>query len=798
MNTPPSFVLRLFASPSLAASDGSPLTGRPIQRHRLALLALLARSPRGGLTREALMAYLWPESDSERARNLLNVSVYVLRRALGEQAIPSAGSELRLATELVDVDVLAFESALKRGDRETAVNAYRGPFLEGFFLKDAPEFERWVERERARLADQFAGALESLAEEAEARRDMASAVDQWKALAAHDPYDASVAMRLVQALADSGNRAGALRHARIHEQLVREELGLEPAPGLQALVARLRAEPAPGVRTDVSAELPPEADGPTTGIPTTPAANVPPPPRPKHLGSDDARPLHTGTPADASDMAVGRSPPRAHWRRAALLAASLLTAVMMILGLLSPAREHVATGPGVASIAVLPLANRSTDARDAALADGMTEELIGTLAGAGIRVISSTSAFALRDHRADVRDIAHGLGVSHILEGDWQTGPGTLRLRLRLVDGTDGSIRWSANYQRPLGDVFAVQEAIARAVALSLGVAPLERRGVHSARPPTTSVMAWELYRRASQPEVLRSDSATWQALDLLRRAVELDSTFAGAHAGLARLSLTAGSSQDPDMPRADRLAVARRHAVRATELDSRSAEAYGVLGITEMRLYDFDLAEAHLERALELDPSRSRTREWLVHVFIWEGRFDEALEQAERALVDDPLSASARAEVARALLVNGRCDEALTHLSTLADLVPPLLRAGPIAAQCHARRGMWAEALAAVPEGIGASGAQRKGVRAYFLAQAGRSADATDILTELLAATPEAGHAFSVAMAYTGLGRLDEAFHWLDRSIDDYSLDPIVREPMFADLHRDRRFPALMARLGL
>lgn len=245
--TDPMVSLRLFGGASLEGVDGA-LTGPAAQRHRLALLALLALPPARALTRDKLMALLWPERDAEHARNLLNQSVYVLRKALGEDAIASSGEELRLDTGTVHCDVVAFQEALADGDLERAVDLYTGPFLDGFSLSAAAEFEHWADRERARLADARAQALETLAEAAEARRDMRTAVTWWKDRAAHDPYDSRVALRLMHALVAAGNPAGALRHASEHERLLREELALEPPADIAALADRLRREPVPPVQ----------------------------------------------------------------------------------------------------------------------------------------------------------------------------------------------------------------------------------------------------------------------------------------------------------------------------------------------------------------------------------------------------------------------------------------------------------------------------------------------------------------------------------------------------------------------
>jgi DNA-binding SARP family transcriptional activator len=187
MNSSPAFYLRLFGSPSIER-DGVPLAGRVAQRHRIALLALIAMAREDRLSRDKVMAYLWPESDTERGRNLLKVSTYVLRTTLGEAAVLSEGDDLRLNTDVVRVDTTEFEAALANADHVRAVALYRGPFLDGFFLSDAPEFEQWVGRERGRLAVGYAKTLEALAEEAEAARDFSTAADWWKARAAQDLY----------------------------------------------------------------------------------------------------------------------------------------------------------------------------------------------------------------------------------------------------------------------------------------------------------------------------------------------------------------------------------------------------------------------------------------------------------------------------------------------------------------------------------------------------------------------------------------------------------------------------------
>src|SRR5690606_30365035 len=132
--------LRLFGTP-VVERDGVALTGRAAHRHRLALLALLALAPGRRVSRDRLIATLWPDSDADRGRNLLKVSTYVLRQELDEGAIVSAGDDLCLDPAIIRADVADFEAALAAADDAGAVALYRGPLLDGFVIRNAPESE---------------------------------------------------------------------------------------------------------------------------------------------------------------------------------------------------------------------------------------------------------------------------------------------------------------------------------------------------------------------------------------------------------------------------------------------------------------------------------------------------------------------------------------------------------------------------------------------------------------------------------------------------------------------------------
>jgi serine/threonine-protein kinase len=230
--------LRTFGGISLA-SGSAPLTGAATQRRRLALLALLAVAGERGVSRDKLVAYLWPESDAERARHVLNQLVYAQRKQLDSQHLFLGQKTLRLNRDVMWTDVGAFEGALEAGALEDAVQYYAGPFLDGFFVRDAPEFERWVDRERGRLARRCTDALVRLAEQASAEGRQSEAV-AWRTRALElDPLDTSRAVALVRAHMAAGNRPEALRVARRHEVDLRQEVGVAPGPELGMLLQEL-------------------------------------------------------------------------------------------------------------------------------------------------------------------------------------------------------------------------------------------------------------------------------------------------------------------------------------------------------------------------------------------------------------------------------------------------------------------------------------------------------------------------------------------------------------------------------
>src|SRR2546428_1158335 len=170
----PPFRLTTLGALALSGEEG-PLAGAAAQRRSLALLALLALGRTKGVSRDKLVAYLWPESAEERAHHALAQLLYGLRRDLGKADVAAGTNELRLNREVISVDLDDFEAALARHELERAVAAYGGPLLDGFHLGRAPEFERLVDSERADLGQRVGGGLATVAQGASGRGDHVAA-----------------------------------------------------------------------------------------------------------------------------------------------------------------------------------------------------------------------------------------------------------------------------------------------------------------------------------------------------------------------------------------------------------------------------------------------------------------------------------------------------------------------------------------------------------------------------------------------------------------------------------------------
>lgn len=235
--------LTTLGATDLQGVDGDSVKAVLAGPKRLALLAYLATArPHGFHRRDVLLALLWPEVDQDRGRATLRTTLYHLRQALGSSVIRTRGDdEVGIdATELT-ADAVEFERALEAGRTADALALYRGDFMRGLYVSGAPEWERWLETERARLRNRAASAAWSLAEDAASAQN-AEQANRW-ARRAHEiqPDDEGGLRRLIAVLDQIGDRSGAIAAYEKFARDLFEEYGSEPAPETRKLIQSVRA-----------------------------------------------------------------------------------------------------------------------------------------------------------------------------------------------------------------------------------------------------------------------------------------------------------------------------------------------------------------------------------------------------------------------------------------------------------------------------------------------------------------------------------------------------------------------------
>jgi DNA-binding SARP family transcriptional activator/tetratricopeptide (TPR) repeat protein len=532
--------IQTLGSLSVRGDNGGPLAGAVAQPRRMAVLALLARAGERGISRDKMLALLWPDSNNERGARSLTQALYALRKdLLAEDAIVGL-KELRFDPALVVSDVSEFASAVSRGDDARAAELYGGPFLDGFHVAGVDEFDQWAERERAALAQDHAHALESLARHALAGGNASASVDWWRRLAALEPLNARVAVGLMEAMAAAGERAGAIRHARVYELLVEQQLDLPPDREVTALADRLR------LNSD-------EATEPVLTVAATAAhADASQP-------TDQARVAHAEPVPDRPSVSAPRRSRRGSWAIAALVV------VVAAAGIVAT-REYGRRGASspndaLAVVAVGRIVSYGADSATKALAGPIADLLATSLARSpGLRVVSAgRMAELLRRGRAPGDTGAVGFvtaardaGATEIVDGTLYARPGgRFRLDLRRVDLSTGAI---GNVNSIEGsDLFTlVDSGTARLVAAHGSTAPPGS----IAGVTTRSAAAYSLYFEGLQT---LADGNAAAAERLFAAALREDSTFAMAAYYYAR-------STPNRVPLTQRLNRALRLSVKATD----------------------------------------------------------------------------------------------------------------------------------------------------------------------------------------------------------------------------------------
>ena len=356
--------------------------------------------------------------------------------------------------------------------------------------------------------------------------------------------------------------------------------------------------------------------------------------------------------------------------------------------------------PDKPSIAVLAFTNMGRNVEQEYFADGIANDIITELAHVrSLFVIARHSSFAYKGRVVDVRQIARELGVRYILEGSVRRGADRLRVTAQLVDAETGTHLWANRYDRPLQDLFALQDEIALAVVKAISPAVTEAEQRRALRRPPESLGAWEAYQRGLWHAMKFSVDDIAPARQFLNRALELDPTLASAHVELARLYIIESGAYGL-RPFQEAALLEAEQARIAVNLDPNDANAHGMLAFTLFNCQQIEAALDHVELALSISPSCAiahQTRGLILNfsghpakgreslllalqhdprgmklpmssnvgmTYYFERDYRKAADSFRRTLADNPTDPQALRWFAAALGQLGRTDEAHTALS--------------------------------------------------------------------------------------------------------------------------------------
>ena len=454
-------------------------------------------------------------------------------------------------------------------------------------------------------------------------------------------------------------------------------------------------------------------------------------------------------------------------------------------------------------IAVLPLANMSSDAKDEIFSDGMTEELISALSKiAGLRVIARTSVMRYKDSKKPIGEIGRELNVSALLEGSVRKAGNKIRITVQLADPETDEQMWSEKYDRDLEDIFAVQSEIAQRVAAELEVQIKKREILSLGKKATDSKEAYTLYLEGRHFLNTRTEESLRKAIERFEKALEKDPRYALAYTGVADSYAVLALLEF--LPPKQAFPKARTAVEKSLELDNNLAEAHTSLGVVRFQYdWDWEGAEREFRRAIELNPSHAPAHQFYADLLKSQGRFDEALSEMSHAQALDPISLAINTGIGHVLYLSRQYDKAIEQYQNAIKLDPEFVQARLWFGRPYLQKRMYKEAVTELNHAVTLSGGSTISLAmlGHAYAAAGNKNEAEKIREKLRERSKhQYVPSYWIAMLSIGFGDKDESFTWLERAFQERSswLAWAGVEPRFDSLRSDRRFASLMAKMKL
>jgi TolB-like protein/tetratricopeptide (TPR) repeat protein len=346
---------------------------------------------------------------------------------------------------------------------------------------------------------------------------------------------------------------------------------------------------------------------------------------------------------------------------------------------------------GYPSVAVLPFKNLSNDSGHDFFSDGVTEDVITALSRfSNLLVISKAASFRFRDSDAPPMEIGRVLDARYLLTGSIRRDGNRIRVGTELTEASTGRLVWSEKYDTETGDIFAVQDSIAKQVvgAASVKLTRFEQERVQT--KPTSSLAAYEYVLRGRDWRSHATRESNDEASELFQRAIDLDPNYADAYAALGGSHYEAVTSGWTEF-RTEELERAETLAHKALAIDPANTRALGLLAFIYMYRKEFDLGIAQIDRALEINPSDPDNYSYLGSLLVWQGKPAEALPWLEAAQRFDRASAFTAERLCTAFYLLHRYAEAVGACDRALSSNPgrnTLMLAHPLLAAAYAEQG--------------------------------------------------------------------------------------------------------------
>lgn len=483
------------------------------------------------------------------------------------------------------------------------------------------------------------------------------------------------------------------------------------------------------------------------------------------------------------------------------LAIAVAALILAVAGLALSWRLGRTNTGTIDSVAVLPFVNAAADPQMEYLPDGITESITRSLAQLPqLRVMARSTVFSYRGRQVDPRQVGKDLNVRAVVTGSVLERGEQLVIQAELVNASDGSLLWGYQYQRPLADIFAVQEDIAREISKKLRLGLSGEQSQQLAKRYTENVQAYRLYLLGRYNFHQFTEESGFKALSYFNQTIKLDPNYTLAYTGVADIYsnfsaqyLTPGEA----MPKA------RGAALKALELDDTLAEAHYSNALVKWWAdWDWQGAEREFKRAIELDPNLVIAHSSYADFLSRFERFDEALIEARRAQESDPLSAYASSVIGLILYRSRQYDRAIEQYHKTIELDPSFAWPYADLGSTLAQKGQYQEAIAEMQKGLALNRHVAILCRmAYLYALSGRRSEALEILTDLERQSKQRRVSpANLAMIDIGLGEKERALARLRQAYDEHS-DHVLSlrvSPIFDSLRADPRFTKLVRDIGL